>query len=129
LARIVPADEIAETVELTASQSSSRPADFPPEIHRPAKPEVTPKPVLTRQPSALAPLSQMWTDDPSSFQLPAESPGMFELGSCTTDTSPFHPETGNRNGNIDNVTVEVGEGVQAYRSDLVATSGEKANFR
>jgi len=123
-----PGDEIAETVELTASHSSSRPADFPPEIHRPAKPEVTPKPVLTRQPSALAPLSQMWTDDPSSFQLPAESPGMFELGSCTTDTSLFHPETGNGNGNID-VAVEVGEGVQAYRSDPVATSGEKATFR
>jgi len=25
-----PAEDIAETVELTASQSSSRPADFPP---------------------------------------------------------------------------------------------------
>ena len=69
----------------------------------------------------------MWTDDPSSFQLPAESPGMFELGSCTTDTSLCHPET--RNGNIDNVAVEVGEGMQAYRSDPVATSGEKATFR
>jgi len=109
-----PADETVKTVELTASQSSSRPADFPPEIHRPTKPEVAPKPVLTRQPSVLAPLSQMWTDDPSSIQLPAESPGMFELGQCTANTSPFHLETGNGNGNTDDVKVEVGEGVQAY---------------
>jgi len=41
-----PAEDIAETVELTASQSSSRPADFPPEIHRPTKPEVALKPAI-----------------------------------------------------------------------------------
>jgi len=58
----------------------------------------------------------MWTDDPSSFQLPAESPGMFEPGQCTANISPFHPETGNGNRNTDDVRVEVGEKVQVYES-------------
>ena len=123
-----PAEDIAKTVELTASQSSSRPADFPPEIYRPTKPEVAPKPVITRQPSVLAPLSQMWADDKSWFQLPAEFPGMSELGQCTANLSPFQLVTGNGNGNQDDVSIQVGEGVQAYTLCMTAVKKHRQNY-
>jgi len=116
-----PAEDIAETLELIASQSSSCPADSPPKIHRPAKPEVALKPAITRQPSVLAPLSQMWADDSSLFQLPAESPGMSELGQCSANIFPSRSETGSGNRNQDDVSIEVGEGVQAYKLHIFAT--------
>ena len=111
-----PADSNVETVELTAARSSRLSVDSPSEIARPAKPEVAPKPVITRQPSVLAPLSQMWTDSRSSLQLPAESPGMTELGSCTAAPYPLLNNTGNGSGINDDVMPVADRGLRAYNS-------------
>jgi len=64
-----PADSSAETVDTTSAQSSTLSVHSPPEIARPTKLEVAPKPVVTRQPSVLAPLSQMWTDNRFRFSV------------------------------------------------------------
>jgi len=54
----------AETVdsEPTATQSSALSANISLERARLCKPEIAPKPVITRQPSVLAPYTQIWTD-------------------------------------------------------------------
>jgi len=53
----------------------SKSLDDPPETARLSKLEVPPKPVITQQPSVLAPYSQMQTDEGSSFLPSVESPG------------------------------------------------------
>jgi len=109
-----PAEFDAETVENTATWSSTLSADFPPETVRPTKPEVALKPVITRQPSALAPITQIQTDEGSSLQLSAESPESLELGSSTATTYPLHHETGNGSGLDKDVIPKVGRGTRGY---------------
>ena len=107
-----PADSSAETVDTTAAQSSTLSVDSPPEIARSTKLEVAPKPVITRQPSVLAPLSQMWTDNRSLLQLPAKSPGTIELGPCTATSYPLHHDTGQGSGINDDVILKVDRGTK-----------------
>jgi len=109
-----PADSSAETVKATTAQSSTLSVDFPPEIARPIKPEVAPKPVITRQPSVLAPSTQIRTDERSSLQLPAESPGSIELRPCTAATYLLHHETRIGSGIDDDVIPIVDRGVRGY---------------
>ena len=72
-----PAETDVDTVETTATRSSTLSADIPPETARPPKPEVAPKPVITRQPSVLAPFTQIRTNEGSSHLLSVESPDML----------------------------------------------------
>ena len=109
-----PADTSAETVETTAARSSTHSVDSSPEIAQPTKPEVAPKPVITRQPSVLVPLSQILTDNWSSFQLLAESAGTIELGPCTATTFPLHHDTGMGSGINDDVIPPVDRGMRDY---------------
>ena len=108
-----PAEPDVKTVETTATRSSTLSADIPPEIARPSKPEVASKPVITRQPSVVAPLTQIRTDEGSSFLLSTDS---SELGSSTAVSYPFHSETGNGNRNEHDVIItKVGAGLRGYR--------------
>jgi len=101
-------------VEFTAARSSTLSVDSPLETVRLTKPEVAPKPVITRQPSVLAPLSQMWTDSQSSLQLPAESSGTIELGPCTATSYALHHDTLIGNGINDDVIPIIDRGTRGY---------------
>jgi len=84
------------------SESLSLSANTPPERAQPSKPEVAPKPVITRQPSVLVPCSQIWSGEGSLFLPLAVSAEELHLGSSAAFSHPFHPETGI--GNRDQMT-------------------------
>ena len=87
----------AGTVEprATATYSQRLFIDTLPEVARPKKPEVAPKPVIVRQPSVLAPYSQIWIGEGSRPS--AESPEDPDNRSTAAVHRPFHTGTGNRN--------------------------------
>jgi len=107
-----PAGTRAETVETTATQSSTLSVsdDIPHDTARPSGPEVAPKPFITRQPSVLAPYTQIRTDEGSSPLSSVESPEEPDLGSSATVPHLFHPQTATGNRNPDGVTPNVGRG-------------------
>jgi len=89
-------------------------ANTPLERAQPSKPEVAPKPVIMRQPSVLAPYSQIRTHKGSLLLPSAESPKEPDLGSSAGVPHPFHSETGSGNRNLNDVIPNVGREQSAY---------------
>ena len=107
-------------METTATRSSALSVDIPPEVVRLSRPEVAPKPVITRQPSVLAPYNQIRTDEGSLPLLSVESPNEPGLGSAAKFPHSFHPEIGTGNRNPHDVIHKTGSIrtyiLQAFRS-------------
>ena len=94
-----PGEASAGTMEPTASatRSYSLSTDTPPEVTHIQKPEVAHKSVITQQPTALAPFSQIQAGGRALF--PTSDHYHEEPSNRTTVAAycPFHTGSGNRN--------------------------------